>query len=48
MFDDFVAWSMFLVDCDRGVVVKVGQQAGFNSCAIENVYLYNYFVYKEL
>lgn len=28
MFDHFVAWSMFLVDCDRGVVVKVSQQAG--------------------
>lgn len=28
MFDDFVAWSIFLVDRDLGVVVKVGQQAG--------------------
>jgi hypothetical protein len=40
IFDDFVAWSMFLVDRDRGVVVNVGQRAGLGSCAIENVYFY--------
>ena len=39
MFDDFVAWSIFLVDRDRGVVVKVGQQAGLSSYAIQNVLL---------